>query len=192
MKIDLLVTNIFVCVLFAFISCASQSNSIVPSTIFDKIDLPKGWSKVAANRPNVYTYKIKKDSGKTSIAITNSEALLFGTIDYSKYSNAGELLTQYSKDEIKKDFLSSESKDERATVSIESINNTEFGGLEALEIHSIYSIKHSDLKVYLIYYIIIGKNGWITIGLSSFDPKGYDDFIEMGAIIKKIDLTKTN
>lgn len=190
MEIRLLQAKILVFGLLAFSNCTSQNNNITPSTIFGKIDLPKGWSKVAANRPGVYKYKIKNNSGKNSIAISDPEAFLFGTIDYSKFGSADGLLTKYSKDEIKQYFQTSESKDERAVVSVESITVAEFGGLAALEINSIYSIRQSDLKIYLIYYVIRGKDGWITTGLSSFDPTGYNDFTEMNTMIKKIDLTK--
>ena len=190
MKNNLLQAIIFIFGLLVFSSGNSQSSNITPTTIFEKINLPKDWSKVAVNHSSVYKYKIKNDSGKNSIAISNTKAFLYGTIDYSKFGNANELLTKYSKSEIKQYFLSGESRDERVSVSVESINDVEFGGLAALAIHCIYSVKQNNLKIYLIYYIIRGKDGWITIGLSSFDSTGYDDFNEMNAIIKKIDLTK--
>lgn len=167
----------------------AQATSILPSTIFGKIAIPAGWSSIVPNRPKTYAYKIKKDNGISSIAISHSKSHLLGFIDYASFSSGAELLEKSSKDLVEEYFEYYESNDERATVEAESIGTSTFGGLAALEIYSIYTLKENGKKAYINYYVIRGTEGWITIGLSGSTPKGEGDFPVMNAMVSAIDLT---
>ncbi|QXP78810.1 MULTISPECIES: hypothetical protein [Winogradskyella] len=132
--------------------------------IVNQIELIKGWSTSKVNRPNFYVFKIKRDSGYASIAVSMEKELLFGKYKSSDFENIEELLSQHSDNEIKLQFKQWESKDERSIPELVSIRKKSLGKYNSLEFVTEYNMSGRILSV--DYEILLGNNGWILIGCS--------------------------
>ncbi|MCH4554133.1 hypothetical protein [Aestuariibaculum lutulentum] len=157
----------YLLLLFIIISsfqCSTKKESLTPEKIIGQIEPIEGWSESKINRPNFYVYKLMRDSGYASIAISKQKELLFGKYKSSDFQNINELLSNYTDYELKSQFHHWESKDERAIPKLISIRKSSLGEYNSLQLQTEYNMNGKVLSV--DYEILLTNKGWISIGCS--------------------------
>ena len=175
-------------VIFVFTQCSSKNELLTSEKIVSQIELINGWSKSKVNRPNMYLFKMKRNSGFASIAISKQIKLLFGKFKNVDFKKAENLLTEYSENEIKDQFKHWEEKDNRAIPKLVKIKKIQLGKYDALHFGTEYNMNGRILSV--DYKILLGNDGWILIGCSypKLDKDKYQT--EFNSILKSIGVKK--